>query len=71
MFQFGVELLQCFFMLHDVGDVAGDTDQACRTIKYVTFYVMVLMLALGGGWSWPQAAGAAIVGLGVLVAQRN
>ena len=25
------------------------------------FYVMLMMLALGGGWSWAQAAGAAIV----------
>lgn len=39
-------------------------------INIAPFYVMVLMLALGGGWSWPQAIGAAIVGLGVLVAQR-
>jgi drug/metabolite transporter (DMT)-like permease len=33
------------------------------------FYVMVIMLALGGIWNWTQAAGAAIVILGVLVAQ--
>lgn len=39
-------------------------------INIAPFYVMVLMLALGGGWSWPQAIGAAIVGLGVVVAQR-
>lgn len=33
------------------------------------FYVMLIMLALGGSWNWTQAAGAAIVILGVLVAQ--
>jgi hypothetical protein len=27
------------------------------------------MLAMGGGWSWRQALGAAIVALGVIVAQ--
>jgi hypothetical protein len=30
---------------------------------------MLIMLALGGSWNWTQAAGAAIVILGVLVAQ--
>lgn len=33
------------------------------------FYVMILLFALGGDWVWMQALGAAIVGLGVLVAQ--
>lgn len=33
------------------------------------FYVMLIAFALGAGWSWPQALGAAIVALGVLVAQ--
>jgi drug/metabolite transporter (DMT)-like permease len=33
------------------------------------FYVMLITLALGGTWNWVQAAGAAIVILGVLVAQ--
>lgn len=35
----------------------------------VPFYVMLIMFVLGHGWSWPQAAGAAIVGVGVLIAQ--
>lgn len=38
-------------------------------INLTPFYVMVFMLALGGGWSWVQAAGAALVAVGVLVAQ--
>lgn len=33
------------------------------------FYVMILLFLLGGAWSWPQAIGAAVVGLGVLIAQ--
>jgi len=35
------------------------------------FYVMMIMLALGAAWSWPQALGAAIVGLGVILSQRD
>lgn len=38
-------------------------------INVAPFYVMLILLALGGVWSWPQAIGAAIVALGVLVAQ--
>lgn len=34
------------------------------------FYVMLIMLALGAAWSWPQAIGAAIVAFGVVLAQR-
>ncbi|HMO09645.1 MAG TPA: DMT family transporter [Paracoccaceae bacterium] len=35
----------------------------------VPFYVMVMAFSLGGGWSWLQTFGAAVVVLGVLVAQ--
>ena len=38
-------------------------------INLTPFYVMVFMLALGGTWSWVQALGAALVAVGVLVAQ--
>lgn len=34
------------------------------------FYVMLIMLTLGGSWSWMQCLGAAIVILGVLMAQE-
>lgn len=34
------------------------------------FYVMLILFAFGGLWDWSQAAAAAIVGLGVLVAQE-
>ena len=33
------------------------------------FYVMIFLFALGGEWIWAQALCAAIVGLGVLIAQ--
>lgn len=38
-------------------------------INLSPFYVMILMLALGAGWHWPQAYGAAIVGIGVVISQ--
>lgn len=40
-------------------------------INVAPFYVMLLMLALGSAWSWPQAAGAAIVIAGVVISQRR
>ena len=39
-------------------------------INVAPFYVMLILVGLGGVWSWPQAIGAAIVALGVVVAQR-
>ncbi len=38
-------------------------------INTAAFYVMVIMVALGASWQWEQAAGAALVALGVFVAQ--
>lgn len=35
----------------------------------VPFYVMLIMFALGSAWNWPQAYGAIIVAVGVLIAQ--
>lgn len=42
---------------------------AAMHINAAPFYVMVLVYLLGGRWSWPQAAAALVVGVGVLVAQ--
>ncbi|MBS0573830.1 MAG: DMT family transporter [Proteobacteria bacterium] len=39
-------------------------------INAAPFYVMLMLFALGQPWNWTQAAGAVIVGLGVLVAQN-
>lgn len=38
-------------------------------VNATPFYVMAIFFALGSPWIWTQAIGAAIVGLGVLVAQ--
>lgn len=35
------------------------------------FYVMLILLAMGGGWDWGQAYGASLVIIGVVLAQRN
>lgn len=35
------------------------------------FYVMIFMFALGSAWNWMQALGAAVVGVGVLIAQSG
>jgi drug/metabolite transporter (DMT)-like permease len=40
-------------------------------INIAPFYVMLILLAMGGSWSWPQAIGAAIVAAGVILAQRR
>ena len=39
-------------------------------LNIAPFYVMLILLAMGGDWSWVQALGAAVVLLGVLLAQR-
>jgi drug/metabolite transporter (DMT)-like permease len=38
-------------------------------INLTPFYVMLIVFTFGGAWSWLQAASAAIVGIGVLIAQ--
>lgn len=38
-------------------------------INAAPFYVMIILFAFGAAWSWPQAGAAALVGLGVLIAQ--
>ena len=40
-------------------------------INTAPFYVMLILVTLGQGWSWQQAAGAGIVIAGVVVAQRR
>ena len=42
---------------------------AALHINATPFYVMLILFAFGAAWNWQQAFGAAIVGLGVLVAQ--
>ncbi|MDA0961500.1 MAG: EamA family transporter, partial [Proteobacteria bacterium] len=40
-------------------------------INIAPFYVMLILLGLGSDWSWPQAIGATIVGVGVILSQRR
>lgn len=40
-------------------------------INAAPFYVMMILLCLGAAWSWPQAIGAMIVGVGVILSQRD
>jgi drug/metabolite transporter (DMT)-like permease len=40
-------------------------------INLAPFLVMLLMLGLGSAWSWPQAIGAAIVAVGVVLSQAR
>jgi drug/metabolite transporter (DMT)-like permease len=42
---------------------------AALHINATPFYVMLMAVMLGGAWNWWQAAGAALVGFGVIVAQ--
>jgi len=40
-------------------------------VNMLPFYVMVLLLMLGGSWTWAPAIGATIVALGVIVSQKE
>ena len=40
-------------------------------INIAPFYVMVILIALGGSWDWRVALGAALVGLGAVIAQSG
>ncbi len=42
---------------------------AALHINATPFYVMLIAVGLGGSWNWWQAGGAALVGIGVVVAQ--
>lgn len=35
------------------------------------FFVMIILLLLGGGWNWQQAMGALILVIGVVISQKN
>lgn len=68
-------------VLYSVGSVAISQVLWIRSVGYIgialaslhmnaaPFYVMVISFAFGGGWSWPQAFAALVVGAGVLIAQ--
>ncbi len=64
----GAMALSQFLWIASVGRLGVAV--AAFHINIAPFYVMMILLALGGAWSWPQAIGAAIVALGVVLAQR-
>lgn len=63
----GMALAQLLFVLA-VGRIG--VALASFHLNIAPFYVMLILLATGGDWSWTQALGAGIVILGVLLAQR-
>ena len=40
-------------------------------LNIAPFYLMVILVALGGNWDWRAAFGASVVGLGVLISQSR
>ena len=64
----GMALSQVLFIA-SVGRIG--IAMASMHINTASFYVMLIMLMLGASWNWMQALGAAIVGVGVIVAQRR
>jgi drug/metabolite transporter (DMT)-like permease len=63
---FGLALAQLFW-IRAIGHLGIGI--ASLHMNAAPFYVMVFMVALGESWNWIQAAGAAIVAAGVLIAQ--
>lgn len=63
----GMALSQMFFVV-----ALGRIGVALSSfhINIAPFYVMLILLAMGGEWNWTQAIGAGIVVVGVLLAQR-
>lgn len=40
-------------------------------LNIAPFYLMIILVALGGAWDWRTALGASIVGVGVLLSQKR
>lgn len=64
----GMAIAQFFFIL---GIRRLGVALASFHVNMMPFYVMLILVALGGDWSWLRAIGAAVVALGVLLAQRQ
>ncbi len=62
----GMALSQLFWIM-SVGRIG--IAMSTLHLNAAPFYVMIFLYALGGTWNWTQALGAAVVGIGVLVAQ--
>ena len=62
----GLAISQVFWIM-SVGQLG--IGLASLHINATPFYVMLILFMFGAAWSWPQAVAAAIVGVGVLIAQ--
>jgi len=69
LFAIGSLAISQLFWIASVGKIG--VALASFHINATPFYVMIVMLGLGSGWSWSQVIGAAIVCFGVVVAQRR
>ncbi|MEL6283852.1 MAG: DMT family transporter [Pseudomonadota bacterium] len=67
LFAMGAMALSQFFWIAGVARLG--IAMASMHMNLVPFYVMILMSALGEAWRWDQAAGAALVAVGALIAQ--
>lgn len=64
----GLAISQVFWIL---GVSKLGIGQASFHLNATPFYVMLVLVAMGGSWDWMQALGAAILAVGVVVAQRG
>ncbi|WP_413872145.1 EamA family transporter [Albidovulum sp.] len=66
---YGVGSMAISQVLFLIGVAGLGIGVAAMHINIAPFYVMLFALAFGAAWSWPTAAAAALVVLGVLIAQ--
>lgn len=67
---FGVGAIGISQLLWIMGVSRIGIGMASFHLNAAPFYVMLILFALGSPWNWWQAAGAAVVALGVVIAQR-
>ncbi|WP_225026586.1 DMT family transporter [Xinfangfangia pollutisoli] len=71
LFAFSVGSLAISQLLWIVSVGSLGIGAASLHMNAVPFYVMLIVFLLGGAWNWPQAGGAAVVVLGVIIAQSR
>jgi drug/metabolite transporter (DMT)-like permease len=64
----GMAISQVFWIL---GVSKIGVGMASFHLNATPFYVMLVVVAMGGRWDWTQALGAAILAVGVVLAQRG
>jgi drug/metabolite transporter (DMT)-like permease len=67
---FGVGAIGISQLLWIMGVSRLGIGMASFHLNAAPFYVMLILFALGDPWNWMQAAGAAVVALGAILAQR-